>query len=141
MLGNTRTWSLHSHQRGQNLIEVGILIPLLIFLLVGVFDIARSLNNFIIITNASREGARYASRFPADTNGAKQAAIDEAANSGVTIAAPDVTVTCSPCTSGNKIQVHVAYQMTTFVGSFMGISTLPMTRRTEMVIFGLPPPP
>ena len=49
---------------GQSLVEMALVLPLLMILLVGVVDVGRAMFAKIAITNASREGARYASRYP-----------------------------------------------------------------------------
>ena len=43
---------------GQALIEVAIALPILLALLVGIFEFARAYNVQQVITNAAREGAR-----------------------------------------------------------------------------------
>ena len=50
------------HKKGQSLVEVAIFAPLLIFILMGVFEVGYAIRNYMIILNASREGARFAAR-------------------------------------------------------------------------------
>lgn len=49
-------------ERGQALVEMAIITPVLIFLLVGVFEVGWALRNYMILANTSREAARFASR-------------------------------------------------------------------------------
>lgn len=51
---------LISSRRGQALVETALVLPILILLLMGIVEFGRILNAYLIITNASREGARYA---------------------------------------------------------------------------------
>ena len=51
-------------ERGATLVEFAIVAPVLILALVACFDFARALNAYVIVANASREGARYASVHP-----------------------------------------------------------------------------
>ena len=46
-------------QSGQSLLEFAIILPLLLLLVMGVFDLGRGIYYFSAIHNAAREGARY----------------------------------------------------------------------------------
>jgi len=130
-------------RRGQSVVEMAMLMPLLLLLVVGVADLGRAFFSYIVITNASREGARYASHLPADQIGTRQAAVDEAANAGLSppLAVADVTVICANPDRGLPIAVQVTYEMPTIIGSLIGRPSLTLVSRTEMVIFGLEPTP
>ncbi len=52
---NTRD---RQHERGQALIEAAITIPILLMLMVGIFEIGRAYQTWQVLTNAAREGAR-----------------------------------------------------------------------------------
>lgn len=49
-------------QRGQSLVETALVTPILIFLLLGLFEAGYALRSYIVLTNASREAARFAIR-------------------------------------------------------------------------------
>ena len=53
-------------ERGSNLVEFALVAPVLVFLLIGIADVGRAFYDYISITNAVREGARYATRHPLD---------------------------------------------------------------------------
>jgi Flp pilus assembly protein TadG len=53
MVMNTR----HS-ERGNALIETAITIPILLLLMVGIFEVGRAFETWQVLTNAAREGAR-----------------------------------------------------------------------------------
>jgi Flp pilus assembly protein TadG len=133
-----KTWrQMRSEERGANLVEMALVVPLLLLLLAGVLDIGRAFNNYIIITNASREGARWAARFPADQFGIEQATIDEAANSGVALTSGNIAITGLNGTAGNPIRVTVTYQFQTIMGGVLGVGNLTLRNMTEMVVFGI----
>lgn len=48
--------------KGQALVEMAIITPVLIFLLIGVLEIGWMLRGYLILTNANREAARFAVR-------------------------------------------------------------------------------
>ena len=41
-------------------VEFALVVPLLFVLLVGILDIARGVSAYVVVSNASREGAQYA---------------------------------------------------------------------------------
>lgn len=130
---------IRRNANGQGLIEMALVFMLLLLIVAGAVDFGRAFNNYIIITNASREGARYASRFPADQTGIRQAAIDEAANSGIILTPSDVGINPSGTVpvGGEPIRVIVTYSFPTILGGVFGYGTLPLSTSTEMVVFGL----
>jgi len=59
---NTLTRHLPYGQKGQSLVEMMIFTPLLIFLLLGVFEVGAALRNHLTLTNVNREITRFAIR-------------------------------------------------------------------------------
>jgi Flp pilus assembly protein TadG len=49
---------------GVALVAFAIVVPILLLLLVGILDTGRAVNAYVTISNASREGARYAALNP-----------------------------------------------------------------------------
>jgi hypothetical protein len=47
-------------ERGQSLVEFALILPILVLLLVGVFDFGRAVYAFNTVSNAARQGARLA---------------------------------------------------------------------------------
>ena len=45
---------------GQSLVEMALVLPLLLLLVFGIIEFGRVFNAYIIVTNAAREGARFA---------------------------------------------------------------------------------
>ncbi|MFQ6001456.1 MAG: TadE/TadG family type IV pilus assembly protein [Anaerolineae bacterium] len=54
-------------EKGQSLVEFAFIIPVLILILMGVFDFGRAFYAYNAISNAAREGARYGTICPYDT--------------------------------------------------------------------------
>lgn len=67
MTGETR----RDDERGASLIEVGIVLPLLLLLAVGLAEVGFAVIDFITISNAARAGARTGAA-AADTSGADE---------------------------------------------------------------------
>ncbi len=55
-----RTRSAGRRRRGAVLVEAGLVLPLYLMFLLGIFDYGRYLMMLHLTTNAAREGARYA---------------------------------------------------------------------------------
>ncbi|MCS7257373.1 MAG: TadE/TadG family type IV pilus assembly protein [Thermomicrobium sp.] len=62
---------------GQSLVEFTLGLVVLLLVLAAVVDYGRLLYASIVLTNVAREGAHYGSIAPTDTNGIRQAALDE----------------------------------------------------------------
>ena len=57
--------TIHSSKsRGQSLVELAFLLPILLLLVLGAMDVGRLFSVKITLTNAAREGANYLSRHP-----------------------------------------------------------------------------
>ncbi len=88
---------------GQSIVEFALLIPVLLLMLLGAVDLGRAYAEYVAITNAAREGARYgASHFKdaagnLNTAGIANRAVQEAALGGLVIdPSADVQIDCSP---------------------------------------------
>jgi len=47
-------------EKGQTLVEFALVLPILVLLVIGMLEFGRVLNVWLIVNNAAREGARYA---------------------------------------------------------------------------------
>lgn len=127
--------------RGQGLVEFALIFPILMLLLVAIFDVGRLVFAYNDITNAARVGARVA--IVNQASGAAQAAtINQAAlglaNADVTVSylEPDLSADCaSPYKLGCVAEVTVEFDwqaITPIIGSFLGPVTV--TTETRMPI-------
>ena len=61
--------------RGQSLVEFALVLPVLLIMIFGIIDFGMGLRSYISLTNATREGARFAAvgnpagSYPADCDG------------------------------------------------------------------------
>jgi Flp pilus assembly protein TadG len=116
----------------------------LLVLLVGIVDFGRAFYSYIVITNAAREGARYASRFSHDSDGILKATQAEAKAGGVELTNADIGIDPFPdpadlagtaAKPGDPITVTAAYDADTIIGHIAGFDTVPLRARTQMVVF------
>lgn len=49
-------------ERGQSAAELGMLLPMLLLIVVGIVEVAGSMNTYLTLVNAARDGARLGSK-------------------------------------------------------------------------------
>ena len=130
--------------RGQAIVELALLLPLLLLLLSTAADLGRIFHSRITVSNAARAGALEASRHPTsyvaggacdpNVNRIYCAIVAESTGSILTVTPLSVAVACTPnpCAEalGNTIAVTVSGQfhmITPFMGAFFGGQTFPIT--------------
>ena len=81
-------------QRGQSLLEVAFVVPVLLLLMVGLIEIGRFAYYSVLVSNAAHAGAQYGAQSlitSGDVNGIRQAAKNDGQIAGITM-----TVTSDP---------------------------------------------
>lgn len=96
-------------ERGQSLVEFALITPLLILIVMGVFDLGRAAYAYAVIASAAREGARYGTTDP--TNSYAIASVAVANTTGLEFPKLAVSSQCVPdpadCTSESESQIQV----------------------------------
>lgn len=137
-----------SGSRGQALLEFALVIPLIMLLLMGLFDFGRGIYAYNTLSNAARDGARKAivdQRVVAGVSVAAQEAADQATALGldptdasevlVEYRTPDLSADCPaslPEWTGCVAVVTVNWQfqaITPIIGNFIGPITLSSTTK------------
>jgi len=99
-----------SNSKGQALVELAFVLPILLLIVMGIVEFGRIFNAYLIVTNASREGARYASVDSSDTE--IYYAIE---NLTSTLDQSQISISISPNfssrTSGNPVEVSIDYNI------------------------------
>lgn len=143
-------------ERGANLVEFAIVLPLLVLILAGMVDVGRAFNSYMVIANAAREGARAASRLSCYSTDAAQRAVykarietavlDEVAGSAVLpgdllpiVISPNPDTTCAQ--GSDEVRVTISYPYTTILGAITGIGDFTMSSATSMTRIGQKPTP
>lgn len=131
-------------QRGQSLVEFALVLPVLLIILMGIFDFGRAIFAYNAVSNAAREGMRVA------IVNQNAAAIEAEALAATTGMDPtQITVTFTPCTGattlGCMVKVRVAYNwsaITPIIGTVVGPREL-ATEAAMVVerIYSAPPTP
>ena len=121
------------HSKGQALVELAIVLPVMLFLLLGALDLGRLFYAKITVANAAKEGAFVAASgkgtFSASACSASNtvmcAATSEATGGFVTVSSANVTASVCPAnaTFGSTASVTVKasfHAITPFIGAMLG---------------------
>jgi len=127
------------NQEGASLVEFSLLAPLFVVLLFGLVEFGLSIYSKGVLTNASREGARFGVVYttPRKTTGEITVRVqDYLTKSGFT-GTPTINVTGAGGNSGSALTVSVTYPynfqvLPHFVSSFTG--TINLTANTVMLM-------
>jgi len=130
------------NERGANLVELALLLPFLFMLLMGVADLGRAFYTYVSLTNAAREGARFASRFPFEDNEDDIAEIirrvqDEPNIAGVAWDAVVVEIEGLGSASGDPVTVTATLDLDTFIGTIFGLPSITVSTQATMIIYGV----
>jgi hypothetical protein len=122
--------------RGQNLVELALVMPILILILVGLVDLGRMFNAYIVITNAARVGARYGSEHPTDVAGIRTWVKNDALGAGITLTDANIVRNCYTlnCLSGESLSVQVSCPVQPILGLIWGTGPLTIQTVVWMVI-------
>ncbi|NOX64140.1 MAG: pilus assembly protein [Chloroflexi bacterium] len=103
-------------QRGQSLVELALVLPLLTVLLMGVVDLGQGVSTYIVLTHSAREGAYWLSTHPYDVDGTIARVQEEMTLGGIDTAPATITVT--PAGSGGIGEVQIDYAYVLLFGLF-----------------------
>jgi len=125
--------------QGQAVAELAILLPLLVLILLGCLDLGRVFSVWLTLSNATREGARYAASNPSQVAGGaplvRDATLADIAAQGVPTTGVDVKVlTAGAATGGQPVTVTARYSMQLATTYLFGAQPVVIEARTSMVI-------
>ncbi len=96
----------HQREKGQSVVELALILPIIIVILAITFDFGRALMYYADVFHAAREGAWIASERPWDVGGVRQAVTNVLLDSGMDPSRMSVDITRGP---GAQIRVTVRY--------------------------------
>lgn len=134
--GRTMEGSSLRGKRGQTLVELALLMPLMLWICAGTVDFGRVYYYDIAAISAARSGARMAADSSKD-DAAVRAAVRADAGSSMTLTDADITITPTPTrTVGNDTTVSVTYRFTPITPLLSSVTggTLTVTRSATMVV-------
>ncbi|MBU0723312.1 pilus assembly protein [Patescibacteria group bacterium] len=115
-------------EKGQSMVEMAVLIPILFMLLIGIFEVGVVFHNYLVLSQAAKEGARSASLGGSDEQVGKM--IYEAADALVDsfflkgqLDGPITVIPPLPRNQGDSVTITIPYQMF-FALPLMGKATV-----------------
>ena len=123
--------SSQSRERGQELVEFALTLPILFMVLMGIFDMGRATYYNSVLYNAAREGTRYGVIGPYNPGGIETAARKLAIGLDPGI----LTVSSAYNASAKTIRVTMTYvftPVTPVVASFYGADSVTITSQATM---------
>ncbi len=120
---------LRRSKRGQSLVEIALILPILLIILFGIMEFGRVFHSYLVITHAAREGARYGI-ISKDAAQIKQKVQD--ASPGITLDLSDIDVNPSTnLTAGVPLTISVEYQLDLFTPVLADIIPNPIVISTS----------
>lgn len=103
-------------EKGQALAEFALVVPVLLILLVGIFEIGYGLNSYLTVVDAARDGARLGSKGSASDDQIRALVIRETERLTDGVDAGDITITRDTVPGSPSIAVEVCYDHSLIMG-------------------------
>lgn len=123
---------LKKRERGQDLVEYALLLPIFLLIIMGIFDMGRAVYYYSALQNSVREGARYGIIYPDDFSGIESVVQNKAV--GLDISALTVT-TSYPDSDTIRVRATFRFQIITpIIGAFFGSNEIMLGGQSSMRI-------
>jgi len=118
------------NQRAQSLVEFALVLPILLVLILGIFEFGRLWMTLNVLTGAAREGVRVAAVTDPDATLVQNAALNVLNAANLTGA----SITLTGPNAANEVTVTIQYNYTVLTGSIVpGLNgTFQLTRSAIM---------
>ena len=117
-------------ERGSSLVEMALIAPVLLIILFGIADAGRAFSGYITMTNAVREGARYAARRPLETANIQAKTLDEIGNADASLkceSPPEIVAEADSSGTAKRVTLTCTYStITPLFGPFQMTATAAM---------------
>jgi Flp pilus assembly protein TadG len=118
-------------ERGQSLVELALLLPILLTIVLGATDVGRLFFAYTALANAAREGAMCASMTLSCPGGAAAAANAEV---GTALPGGITTTVAGGGAAGSTVTVTVSYAFQAQTTAVLGRRTFPLSASSTMVV-------
>ena len=103
-------------ERGQSVVEIGIILPIFLVLILGVVEVNSAMNSYISVVNASRDGARIGAKGAATAPVIQALVQKDLSRLPNTTPASNITVSYPTVSGVNAVKVEACYDHSTLVG-------------------------
>lgn len=121
-------------QKGQSLVELAIAIPILLLIVSVVFDGGRAVQGYIVIMNASREGALAGAQTQLSDSEITAVVRGELTRSGLDGGLATVTVSYAGTSPSQSITVEVNYNLPVFT-AISPVADIPLRNTAQILVF------
>ena len=127
-------------ERGVAIVELAMVLPLLFLLVMGTFDLGRAVYIRNALANAARDGARFATVDPRNTNciqsvAARNSSLAGLSTASVSISTPGSVAIGQPVT----VSVQSTYQpVTALIAGAIGVNSVTLQSSATMQIRNVP---
>ena len=131
----SRPWCFRDDERGALVVEFGLIVPILFFLVFGIVDFGRAYFTMNNLAAAVREGARYGAVLPKPWAGTfpdsiKQRVVDFSyAFGGARLGAPDVVSDADSAGGTVTVTATYTFRPITPLVNLIGLDSIPMTQK------------
>lgn len=100
---------------GQSMVELGIMLPLLLILVIGVIEVNNALNAYITVVNSARDGARLGSKGAASDSEIQALVVKDLERLPQATSPSNVTVTHTTVSDVAAVRVRSCYDHETIL--------------------------
>ncbi len=120
-------------RRGQALVELALIVPILLFLVLGVVEFGRLFNAYMTVQHAAREGARLGILGASD-NEIRNRVLQNTVSLDPALVSVAIAPSSSSRTSGTILTVYVSYNFTVLMPLLSSVigSSIPVTAALSM---------
>ncbi len=128
-------------EQGQSILEFALTFPVLLLMLLAIVDFGRAIDALIIVTNATREGARHASVDPSLSVSDIQALVrDQIRGSGTNVTTlsnfgDDLDNQVQVTITDDAVTVVVTYDFPTWFGPIIRLDTIRIRKQAVMPVY------
>ncbi len=113
-------WNLLRSERGNNLVELALVLPIFLLITLGAVDFAMAIQSYTNLDNASREAAMWVVQFPdLPLAQAEARAAAEIASAGLDPNDAAITFNQASYSSGDIVVVTINYTHPLIFGGFL----------------------
>lgn len=124
---------MKSNNKGQSVVETALILPIILLLLMGMFELSRIFGSYLLITYVSRESARMAAVGKTDTE-----IVQNIYDKSQLLNLEDVQVIINPeegdRRTGDNVDVEIKYRLTIYSPFIQNIIPNPFNMEANTVM-------
>lgn len=122
---------IHRNDKGQSMVEMAIILPVLLLILFAIFEFGRILGAYMLVHDLARDGVRYGVVGMSDQS-IKDHIMEH--DSFLSISSDDINITPSIRSLGSALTVGIDYEIEIITPIISSIVPNPINLRAEYVM-------